>query len=471
LPRWADGQLALRAPLAGDTVVTGWLIGSLDQLARTLASDDPATMTTQDIDQRWLRAQLSIRDRTRAATLWFGRDRNRDDFEFGFTQARQRLAQWVGGARASQASPLSEHASLTLGVDLDAELANVEHTGSLSIPAREGDPHIFGQPPGDDVSADRWSSTTIDGAVFAAVDLRHERVIATLGARVDGWMLDASRLTPRVGTTPGIGSQDILFTVDPRASLQYRVSEELGLRADAGRYHQARAASDTSAVFGTPSLGLEQAWHATLGAQWQRAPFAIELAGYGRILDDLVSRDLAVTPLLAHVLTQDGTGRVAGMQMTARVVGWHGLSGWLSYGLSRSTRRDAPGAAERFFDRDQTHGLIGVVGYERGAWSAGARVRLATGEPRTDVVGAFFDSRSGRFQPIRGEHNGVRLPVFFAADLRAERRFPHGGVYVEIQNLTGRANAEEIIYSADYAQKSYLTSLPALALVGVRLER
>ncbi|NVB78614.1 MAG: TonB-dependent receptor [Kofleriaceae bacterium] len=471
LPRWADGQLALRAPLHGDTVVTGWLIGSLDQLARTLASDDPATMTTQNVDQRWLRAQLSIRDRTRAATLWFGRDRNRDDFELGFTQARQRLAQWVGGARASQVSPLTDHASLTLGVDLDAELAKIEHTGSLSIPAREGDPHIFGQPPGDDVSADQWSSTTIDGAVFAAVDLRHDRVIATLGARVDGWMLDASRLTPRVGTTPGIGSQDILFTVDPRASLQYRISEELGLRADAGRYHQARAASDTSAVFGTPSLGLEQAWHATFGAQWQRAPFAIELAGYGRILDDLVSRDLAVTPLLAHVLTQDGTGRVVGMQMTARVVGWHGLSGWLSYGLSRSTRRDAPEQAERFFDRDQTHGLIGVVGYEHGAWSAGARVRLSTGEPRTDVVGAFFDSRSGRFQPIRGEHNGVRLPAFFAADVRAERRFPHGGVYVEIQNLTGRANAEEIIYSADYSQKSYLTSLPALALVGVRLER
>ena len=99
----------------------------------------------------------------------------------------------------------------------------------------------------------------------------------------------------------------------------------------------------------------------------------------------------------------------------------------------------------------------------------------STGEPRTDVLGSFFDSRSGRFQPIRGEHNGVRLPVFFAADLRGERRFALAraarAVYVEVQNLTGRANAEEIIYSADFSQRGYLTSLPLLAIAGVRIER
>jgi hypothetical protein len=100
----------------------------------------------------------------------------------------------------------------------------------------------------------------------------------------------------------------------------------------------------------------------------------------------------------------------------------------------------------------------------------GARVRIATGEPRTDVIGAFFDSHSGRFQPIVGEHNGVRLPMFFAADLRGERKFAHGAVYVEVQNLTGRANAEEIIYSADYTMRGYLTGLPLLAIAGVRIE-
>ena len=89
-------------------------------------------------------------------------------------------------------------------------------------------------------------------------------------------MLEASRLTPRVGTTPGVGAQQLPWTLDPRASIQVRISDELGVRTDAGRYHQARAASDTSAVFGTPNLGLEQAWHVTAGGQWRHAPFAIE---------------------------------------------------------------------------------------------------------------------------------------------------------------------------------------------------
>jgi hypothetical protein len=196
---------------------------------------------------------------------------------------------------------------------------------------------------------------------------------------------------------------------------------------------------------------------------------------YARLLDHLVARDLAVTPLYARALTQGGTGRVLGVQLTARAAGWRGVSGWLSYTLSRSTRRDAAGQPERLFDRDQTHGLVAVAGWERGPWTVGGRLRLSTGEPRTGVAGAFFDARSGRFQPIRGPHNGVRLPAFFAADVRAERRLALGAarafVYAEIQNLTGRANAEEIIYSADFSERGYLTSLPLLAIGGLRIER
>jgi hypothetical protein len=274
-----------------------------------------------------------------------------------------------------------------------------------------------------------------------------------------------------VGSTPGIGSQQTIFTGDPRGSVTVRVAEELDLRADVGSYHQARDASDTSAVFGTPALGVEHAWHGTAGAQWRAAPFALDVAGYARYLDDLVARDLAITPPLAKSLTQAGVGYVVGMQLTARVIGWNGLSGWLSYNLSRSRRRDADAQAWRFFDHDQTHGLIAVAGWEHGSWTLGGRVRVATGEPRTAVIGAFFDSMTGRFQPIRGSHNGDRLPAYFAADVRVERRFPHGAVYVEVQNLTNRANAEEIIYSADFSSQAYLTSLPLLAIAGERVER
>ena len=478
LPRWTDAQLAARAKLPGGAVATGWILGALDALDRTLASDDPGTRTQQRIDQRTLRAQVTLRRDTPAgvdrATLWLGRDRTTDELEVGLVPASQRVALWAGGARGAQQRRLPGGPTLTLGVDVDVERARITRTGSLTIPAREGDPHIFGQPPGDDVAADRWDATTIDGACHASIDARAGPLTATAGGRLDGWMLGASRLTPRIGTTPGIGSQQIPFTADPRGSLQLRLAEGALVRLDGGRYHQARAATDTSAVFGTPDLGLERAWHATLGGQWRRAPLAIEAAAYARWLDQLVARDLAVTPLYAQALTQGGAGRVIGVQLTARAVGWRGLSGWLSYTLSRSTRKDAAGQPERLFDRDQTHGLVAVAGWERGPWTLGGRLRVSTGEPRTGVIGAFFDARSGRFQPIRGPHNGVRLPTFFAADVRAERRLVFGParayVYAEVQNLTGRANAEEIIYSADFSRRAYLTSLPLLAIGGLRVE-
>ena len=479
LPRWSDAQLVARGKLAEHVVLTGWVLGSLDSLERTLASDDPATEVQETVDQRWIRGQLTLRrDRARgydAATVWFGRERTSDDYRFGMIPASHANDAWVGGARGVQQSRLSDHLTLTLGGDLDAERARLDRTGSLTIPAREGDLHIFGQPPGDDVTADRWTATTLDLAGYTALDVRAGRVTATFGGRFDGWLLDASRLTPRVGTTPGIGAQGILFTQDPRGSLQLRLTDEAQLRVDGGRYHQARAASDASAVFGTPTLGLESAWHVTAGGQWRRAPFAIEAAGYARWLDDLVARDLAVTPPLAQALTQGGTGRVLGVQITARLVGWRGLTGWLAYSLSRSTRKDAETQARRLFDHDQTHGLIAVAGWEHGPWTIGGRVRVSTGEPRTAVLGAFFDSRSGRFQPIRGEHNGVRLPTFFAADVRGERRFVLGctraAIYLEVQNLTSRSNAEEIIYSADFSSQGYLTSLPLLAIAGLRIEQ
>ena len=481
LPRWSDAQVVARHRFGDRLVLSAWAIGSLDGLDRQLASDDPATRTTEHVDRRMVRAQITLRrerdDGYDSATLWVGHDTSLDDYQFGLVPADLRQRAWVAGARGVQQTRLGDRATLTLGSDLDGELATLARDGSLAVPAREGDLHIFGLPPGDDVASDRWDATTIDAAGHAMMDVALGPVIATAGVRVDGWLLGASRIFPRIGSAPAVGEQAMVITEDPRASVQVRLTDTAVARIDAGRYHQARAASDTSAVFGTPTLGLESAWHVTAGGQWRapHAPFAIEVAGYARQLDALVARDPAVSPRYAKVLTQDGRGDVVGLQVTARAVGYRGLSGWLSYNLSRSRRRDVPEERSRYFDHDQTHGLIAVAGWERGPWTIGGRVRFATGEPRTGVIGTFFDTRTGRYDPIRGAHNGERLPAYVAADLRGERRLVVGAwraaIYVEVQNLTNRANAEEIIYNADFTQKGYLTGLPILAIVGARNER
>ena len=84
LPRWTDAQLVARAPLADDLVLTAWVLGSIDTLDRALV-----VRRSGDADRRARRsahacARRSPLRRDRAdgydsGTLWFGRDRTRDD--------------------------------------------------------------------------------------------------------------------------------------------------------------------------------------------------------------------------------------------------------------------------------------------------------------------------------------------------------------------------------------------------------
>ena len=78
----------------------------------------------------------------------------------------------------------------------------------------------------DGVVKEYWTTaTTVDAATYATVDLVLGRVIATGGARVDGWLLGASRLTPATGIAPSIGTQRIELTADPRGSVQVQLAE------------------------------------------------------------------------------------------------------------------------------------------------------------------------------------------------------------------------------------------------------
>ena len=93
--------------------------------------------------------------------------------------------------------------------------------------------------------------------------------------------------------------------------------------------------------------------------------------------------------------------------------------------------------------------------------------------PRTEVVGAYFDTRTDAYQPLFGAHNGERLPAFVQLDLRVAKRWRLGGddleVYLDVQNATNRENSEEVVYNADFTQKSYIRGLPFLPVAGARL--
>jgi hypothetical protein len=127
----------------------------------------------------------------------------------------------------------------------------------------------------------------------------------------------------------------------------------------------------------------------------------------------------------------------------------------------------------RLFDYDQSHVFTALGSYDFGhGWEAGARFRYATGYPRTPVIGAYWSASTDTYEPIFGAHNTIRIPPFYALDLRASKRFKFGKtmleIYLDVQNVTNHSNPEEIVYNTTYTQRGYITGLPILPVIGAR---
>ena len=93
--------------------------------------------------------------------------------------------------------------------------------------------------------------------------------------------------------------------------------------------------------------------------------------------------------------------------------------------------------------------------------------------PRPPVIGAL-KVNDGFYEPIFGAHNSERIPAFYQLDARAEKAFvvrrTKVSVFLDVQNVTNRRNPEELVYGADYQQKSTISGLPTLAVAGARLD-
>jgi len=329
------------------------------------------------------------------------------------------------------------------------------------------------------VNADAWSTHVLDVGPHAVIEARLGNWTLTPGIRYDAFLVEGSRLTPRVGDTPQVGFSRLEGAFDPRLAVRYQATPRLATTASAGVYHQAPQPEELSAVFGTPALGLSRATHAAAGEQLRVTErLAVEMTAFYKSLSDLTVRSRSENPRLARALVQDGEGRSYGVQVLVREELWRGFFGWVSYAMSRSERRYVGDASWRLFDFDQPHVLAVVASQEVGRWVFGARLRASSGFPRTPVVGSYYDARDDRAEPLFGPMNTTRIPAFYQLDLRVERTFPLGQapgaprllLSLDVLNATFHANREEIIYSSDYTRKDTIRGLPTLAVAGARVE-
>jgi len=267
------------------------------------------------------------------------------------------------------------------------------------------------------------------------------------------------------------------WTVDPRLAVRWELRAGTTLAGGLGLFQQPPDPAESDPDTGNPALGAERALHASLGVE-QRLREGLELTatGFYKSLDRLVVRNpLRATDSSQPYYTNDGTGRIYGVELQLKAQIGTTFQGWLAYTFQRSLRTDGFGREERAFDFDQPHILTAVGTWTfGGGWSAGGRFRLISGNPTTPVTGALFDAASGPWVPRYGAVNSERLPLFHPRDLRGDKRFAFEtwqlAVYLDVQNVYNRGNAEGYSYGFDYTQRQPITGLPILPVVGIRGE-
>ncbi len=499
IPKYDDYQARATLDLRQDEQLALTFLASDDHLRRAIPSDDPTEVRSQNTDSSWKRVILRY---TRllpdgasvVVTPSFGFDSSSNEELFGSTPVEAKSGTYQYALRAAYRRRVASSTTLSFGLDMQAQSTTLDRNGSLTLPAREGDPFVFGQPPRNDIASDHWNVLVIDTAPYVNAELSLGRLSLVPGLRFEPVLIEGSPSLPASTTVPPRGYASfslpenpidqltgnryagvLRYLPNPRIAAAFRATRKLTLTAGAGIYGQPPDPQDMSPVFGNPTVGVSRAAHLSGGFNYKLRPtLTLEIVGFYKRMWDLVSRNENPPPV-AQQLTQDEIGKAYGGQLLLRQELLHGFFGWITYSLTRSERRNHPDTDWRLFDFDQTQALGLVASYQLGhGWDLGARFRYTTGFPRTPVVNAYQDSITGQYAPIFGAYNSIRIPSFYQLDARVEKSFVYRrvkiNVFLDVQNVTNRQNPEEIIYNYNFTLRSYITGFPTLAVLGARLE-
>jgi TonB family protein len=296
-------------------------------------------------------------------------------------------------------------------------------------------------------------------------------------------------LTPRVHVQPGLrfdgnsligGGHPWWF--DPRLSAFFTVGPKTVLKAAIGLYSQAPQPQQLAEPpFGNPNLTYQRSLQYSVGID-QKLPYDVNLGVtlYDKYLYQLATETDLINPTTGQGLSFSnlGKGRSYGVEVLLRRQLMRGFYGWIAYTLSRSTRRDDPSVDQygyHLYDFDQTHILTVIASYQtEHNWTFGTRLRYTSGDPYTPFVNGIFNANNAGYECISGNPDTARAPGFFQADVRIDRRFVYNNwsftPYLDIQNVTNRANPEALFPNYNCQGYSTLTGLPIFPTLGLRAE-
>jgi TonB family protein len=340
------------------------------------------------------------------------------------------------------------------GVDVQDLWASPKYNGP-AVTQLDGDPDTFGGVTGrENVQVARGFNFLRPAAYLEGVWKPITRVTLVPGVRVDylreieAWM------------------------VDPRLTGRFELTSRTTLKGGVGLFSQAPDFAEEIAVIGNPRIKPPRAQHYSLGVeQMVGERLKVTLEGFYKRQTRLIVN----SPVPGENLNNDGIGRIYGLEASARLRPTSKSSGFFSYTLSRSERRDHPGEAWRLFNWDQTH-ILTVAGAYRlgGKWDLSGTFRYVSGNPYTPVNATIYNANTDTYRPIYGAINSARSAAFHRLDVRLERTFrvKSGTIaaYIDVQNAYNRHSEDGRIYNFNYTQSKGIPGLPIIPSLGVRGE-
>jgi TonB family protein len=463
-PRYYDAQLKLVwKPLARHTFSLQGLT-SRDRLGLVFdrpADDDPTINGNLDVTTGFNQLRLRHQFRGDALTLDTQALVGNTLLQFAIGERNLRIAATDVNLRATAEYAFGEPLTLAGGIDVVSSFARV--TARIQTPPREG------EPPTPSVTDELL---TADGDFLQYFP--------------STWVELRWRPLKRLLVVPGLRSESYVFTdqtdrrrtLNPRLAVRYGLTDTVTLKGGAGFYHGPPINEEPSVDFGNPDLRAKRSLQYGLGAEWQARPeWFVSGEVFYNDLDGLIVRSSANVERGGEVvperLRNGGIGRIYGFELLVRRSLTDRLFGWVSYTLSRSERQDTPGAAWRLFDNDQTHVLTAIASYKLPAgWEVGARMRFASGNPTTPVVGAVRDDVTDVFVPLFAAVNSRRLPSFNQLDIRVDKNFVFDrwtlNVYLDLTNAYNNPAVEGIAYNYNYSESAFFEGLPILPILGAK---
>lgn len=465
-PSYLDAQLRWES---GDRHWLAIAFASQDDLHLLQDPDDPFSVggtssegvTAFDYNTQFARAGLRYHDHGVTIVPWVGRNTMvatdvENDLSKGYTRHDALYGLRFSVTRAAL------HGVLRVGGDATATYYDY---GITNAP-----PESPWTPRGNHVTHREGQRMTTDGGLFVE----------------QSWLFAGGALELRPGMRFDYIDLATSWIADPRLALVGRVPGAT-LTATIGRYHEAPLVTDLDPIFKRDTLAAPGATQASVAAEVG----AVRVTGYTAIQDHLpvdatvgkifgsdgpggllgIARELVDAQFGSYSYREDlGNGHAWGVEVLAR--GELGkASGWIAYTYARAFRNlyvPRTLAGEYPYVLDQPHVVTAVATRPLGThWRLGARFRFATGNPITPVLGSTYDPMQHDWNPTMGPLLSERLPYFAQLDVRIDRTWRHWDLYLDVQNVTNRANAEGVDYSMDYLTRSYTTGLPILPELGL----